>query len=549
MANLTALARRTDSLSAGLHARLESLGPWTGTSPRSRNGQELPSCPHGNGRRALESGFDAVAEAHRWANEVKTGSALIVLGGAGPAVWLAVLERNPSLVLVVEPRAEVWQNLFTLRDFTDCLSQSHWYAACADPDQWLTWISGRYHPLWDGSLELHFWRAATMGEERWERHQEAFARAVGSWSGDFSTQARFGARWYRNSLVNLSSLQPLGRGNLRDKLTTAPEGCIVAGAGPSLELALADKKNQTLLAGRPGNGWLLLSTDTALPALLLRGYTPDLVLCLDGQLPSAQHFHSPLPRGLPLLADLAALPLFHRLGLKVLPFLSGNPLGPVIRRFFPGLPQLDSASGNVSGLGLVFSAGLGARKTLLWGADLSYPHGKGYARGTYPYALQGQRTNRCSPLETRLGSACYGATDLRVVGTEKRYTTPLLREYRERMMSLSAGLRTNLKVVTTTGFAPFPSGLGSQLPNFVPFQGPGDASGFRLHWSERLSNLPRLPKGERMMEFLSRLSHDQQEDWLALWPLALAIHRVEGSQPDWQDRLVERALEPFKIDL
>lgn len=52
-----------------------------------------------------------------------------------------------------------------------------------------------------------------------------------------------------------------------------------------------------------------------------------------------------------------------------------------------------------------------------------------------------------------------------------------------------------------------------------------------------------------MMEFLSRLSHDQQEDWLALWPLALAIHRVEGSQPDWQDRLVERALEPFKIDL
>jgi hypothetical protein len=52
-----------------------------------------------------------------------------------------------------------------------------------------------------------------------------------------------------------------------------------------------------------------------------------------------------------------------------------------------------------------------------------------------------------------------------------------------------------------------------------------------------------------MVEFLSRLSRDRQEDWLALWPLALALNRLEGSLPDWQDRLVERALEPFKIDL
>ncbi len=546
---MAALARRTDSLSAGLHARLEALGPWSGNSPRSRTGEELPSCPLGNGRRALESGFDALAEAQRWATDVKPDSALIVLGGAGAAVWLAVLERDPSLVVVVEPRAEVWQNLFTLRDFTGCLSQSHWYAACAEPSDWLKWLSGRYHPLWDGSLEVRFWRPATLEDALWERHKEAFARAVHSWSGDFSTQARFGARWYRNSLLNLSFLQPLESGVLRDKLTTAPQGCIVAGAGPSLELALADKANQGLLLGRPGNGWLLLSTDTALPALLLQGYTPDLVLCLDGQLPSAQHFHAPLPSGLPLLADIAALPLFHRLGVKVIPFLSGNPLGAVIRRFYPGLPQLDGSCANVSGLGLVLAARLGARKTLLWGADLSYPQGKAYARGTYPYALHGQRTNRCSPLETRLASSCYGATDLRTVGPERRYTTPLLREYRQRMMSLAAGLRTELKVGPTSGFPGFPPGLGSESPSFVPFQTPGDAQGFRDHWKERLATLPRYGSAERMVEFLSRLPRDRQEDWLALWPLALALNRLEGSLPDWQDRLVERALEPFKIDL
>ncbi|MEI8093185.1 MAG: hypothetical protein WCG80_03145 [Spirochaetales bacterium] len=529
-ANLAALALRQEALSNGLWTRLRALGPWKGESPRSRAGQELPSVLANGRRLALESAYDAQKEAERWSSDLEPDTTLVVFGGAPPTLWKQA-SKGRALIVAVEPRLEVWQNLFTLCDFGAQLADPLWFATCEAPGRWLDWLASRYHPLWDGGVVIRWWRPATSGDDtRWEAHASEAQRRLASWSGDFSTQARFGARWYHNLLFNLRTLEPLKPGRVLDQFQERPAGAVIAGAGPGLEVSLALDANRRLLEGRPTNGWKLLATDTALPALLARGWRPDVVLCLDGQLPSAHHFHPPLPDGLPLLTDVASLPLFHRLGLTVLPFLSGHPMARVVQRHFSGLPRIEVPTANVSGLGLELAAAWGAQETRLWGVNLAYPWAKGYARGTYVYPLHLRAALRTSPGETRLLAGCYGAEDLqRHENTEGVcYTTPLLREYRVRMDQRRLELASKPAVP------------------FVPYSKAGNLEAWEADWRRRLQTLPKLPAGQPMAVWLASLPTDRQEDWLALWPLALAQLRLWGRKEGWHERLVEQALAPLQ---
>ncbi|HTH13942.1 MAG TPA: hypothetical protein VMB23_06070, partial [Spirochaetia bacterium] len=234
---------------------------------------------------------------------------------------------------------------------------------------------------------------------------------------------------------------------------------------------------------------------------------PDLVLCLDGQLPTYHHFVPARPQGVPVVADLASLPLVGRVGLPVVRYLSGHPFGAVVLRFFPELPVLDGSLANVSGLARTTALALGARRVEAWGADFCYRDGQAYARGTYVYDLGARRNTRLAPLEGLLGASCYGARGLertRDAAGRALDTTPLLRSYRDLWDRYS----------------------GPPTPVTLVHQGAGSRwEALRSHWSQRLNSLPLPARGRALHPFVRDLPADKRQDWVALWPLALALHR------------------------
>lgn len=524
--NLTLLSRRSDPPSKRLAAEMIPLGPAP-EGPRNRDGVPLPWLEAGGRVRALVSAYDAAKEAQRWASEFPGGTAA-VFGGAGTAAADALAAQGAVLIFWIEPRAEVWRSLFTWEDWTPWLGWDQWVPITGNAASWGQVLSGRYHPLWDGAFRTVEWRSAVQGfEGLWDGHRRATVETLAAAASDASTQARFGERWYRNTLVNLQRL-PAGR------IPSCPGATVViAGAGPGLEDALENPASLRWLEDRPRTGDRLFSTDTALPALTCRGIVPDLVLCLDGQLPTYHHFVSP-PPPVPLVADLASIPFLGRLAMPQVRFLSGHPFGAVVRQFFPDLPSLDGSLGNVSGLGLMAARALGARRVETWGVGFSYRDGKSYARGTYVYDLSARRADRLSPGETRLGASCYGAAGLERTKDDRGHfldTTPLLRDYRRR----------------------WDAAPDRVPPVLLEHQAAGDRwEAFSASWRYRLETLPLPPPGAPVQPFVRSLDPARQTDWRALWPLALALHRQGVDSLRLPRVAVERALsflqEPLKID-
>jgi len=504
-ANLRALAARPDPWSQALVRELGDRGPAPDLGLRSRDGRVLPGLAHEGRPRSLVSTFDAAKEAQRWAEGI--GGAVAVFGAAGRDALGALRSAGVTISFWVEPRPEVWRSLLTWEDWSDVADAADWIPVCGTPADWEAALTGRYHPLWDGAFRTLEWRSATAGAgEPWNAYRQAAVRALAAVAGDASTQARFGERWYRNSLANLRRLAA-------GRVEACPGArVVVAGAGPGLDDALANADNQRWLDRRPATGDKLFATDTALPALSARGVVPDLVLCLDGQLPTYHHFVKPRPAGVPLVADLSSIPLLGRLGMPVVRYLSGHPFGIVVRRFFPELPGLDGSLGNVSGLALRTAQALGARTVDAWGADFCYRDGQAYAHGTYVYDLAARHATRLEPMESRLGASCYAAAGLeRTRDSRGRAldTTPLLRDYRRRWV------------------APAPAPARVSLAHGAAGARWG---AFADHWRARLASLP-LPQGS-MHAFLLSQPGDTREDWLALWPLALALHRQGVAAPE-----------------
>jgi hypothetical protein len=379
-------------------------------------------------------------------------------------------------------------------------------------------LVNRYQPVWDGAFRSLEWRSAVEGHQAvWDDHRKEARRVLESVASDASTQARFGERWYRNTLVNLKRLKA-------GEVAGCPGArVVVAGAGPGLDEALSDPTNRRWLADRPETGDRLFSTDTALPALSARGIVPDLVLCLDGQLPSYHHFVTP-PPPVPLVADLASIPFLGRLPMPQVRFLSGHPFGAVVKRNFPELPFLDGSQGNVSGLGLATARALGAKSVDSWGVGFVYRNGQAYAHDTYVYELAGRRAGRLDPWETRLGASCYGASGLERTRDEQGRaidTTPLLRDYRRRWDA------------APTSVAPVALAHGAAGYRWVQFV---------AAWRKSLADLPLPPPDARFPSFVKSLDADRRADWWALWPLALAMHRQGVPVTELPRAVVGRAL-------
>jgi hypothetical protein len=502
--------------------------------------------------RPYHSSVDPQQEGRRLAAQYSECGYLVALG-LGGGYHLAPLLAHPALgrLLIVERDAALARAVLERIELRDLLGDRRVRLLLGpEPAEVAAALLAEYLPALHGGLQTMPLRAGVEEhKDYYRRVVAAIQQALGQAAGDYSVQVRFGKRWYLNTLANLERAE-------RCSLDLAPVArAAVAGAGPSLEGQIEELQK---LRPRP----FLIAADTALPALLGRGLTPELVVSIDCQLSSYHHFLQGLPRRVPLVLDLASPPVLTRLANRILFFASAHPLAQYLSARFRPLPFLDTSGGNVAQAAVSVALALGARELFLLGLDFSYPEGKPYSRGTYLYPLFGSNASRLAPLEGSLLSFVYGRPGLyreRSRGS-LRFGTSQLRGYKERLEALA---RT-----AAARFTSLPGrGVALELPERSPpavTEGPRDgapegsrdgAAGDLLDgapaftdWRTFLQRYVRGLEGlaappEAAGRFLLELDPESRKLWATLLPAAASLREELPPAEREGRRVLERARE------
>lgn len=505
----------------------------------------------GDRPRPYHSTVDPVREGVRLAAQYADSGYLVVLGlGAGyhitpllalPSVArLLIVECDPALARAVLERIDLRSLLLDRR--TRLLLGP-------EPEEVVETLLAEFQPVVHGSLKTMPLRASIEEHEGYYRQVVgAVQRAAGRIADDYSVQARFGRKWYLNTLANLEKVE-------RFAVALPPvERAAVAGAGPSLERQV---EQLAVLRPRP----FLVATDTSLPALLGWGCTPDLVVSIDCQLASYHHFLQGLPRQVPLALDLASPPVLSRLAERTLFFASAHPFARYLSARWRRLPSFDTSGGNVAQAAVSVALLLGAREVFLLGLDFSYPEGKPYSRGTYIYPLFRSGESRLAPLEGRLLSFLLDGPALFRERGERflRYSTRQLLGYKQRLEAMARNTAARFTVLAGDGVAldlpdrSLPQAAGRR-PDRLLSAGAASADwrSFLRHYTDSLERLaaPTQPAGK----FLLELDAESRMLWATLLPAAAALreslppsertgHRVLARAREWSVANARRLLD------
>ena len=459
--NLLALSKRNSDLSARLFAATSHKYTFL----RSSSGEIIPAIA-GLGR-SLHSTVDPKREARRlvsYAGEDASAGFWVFLGlGAGFTQEEALKTAGVCRVMVIEYDAGGVAQLFRYRDYTPLLEDPR-FTLLVDPDPDLIekTILEMYRPaLYGGIKTLPLRPRIDIDKNFFTEAADAVQRAVEKTSADYSVQAHFGMRWFANIIRNLEAaggqkgseglfgLQTVG---LRTE-GSLPLHAAICAAGPSLDAQIPLLAEQIEKKG--SQKLIVISTDTAFPALLSRGVKPDAVVSIDCQHISYHHFMGADCRNIPLFLDISGPPILA--GFSDFPFFfsGGHPLALYISRCWRHIPLLDTSGGNVTYACLSLAENLGARQITVYGADFSYPDGKIYTNGSYIFQLFAGKQNRLTPLEAQVSTLLFRnpfllPEDAGDSHGNRRYETAILRFYRKAFEKKASGM--NAEVSAAQGF-------------------------------------------------------------------------------------------------
>jgi hypothetical protein len=507
--NLQLLHMKDPELFARLSAAQTTRGRYTFLE--SRTHKVVPAIVDGAGQaHALHSTVDPEKEAQRLAAALNEGWAepgfVVFLGlGAAYAVEAALNANTASHILVIEFGIDGIAELFCSREYA-ALGDPR-FTLLVDPDAGLIQqtILELYSPCLCGGIRVLPLRTRVeQDKERFAMASGAVQQTIEKVSADYSVQAHFGIRWFSNIIRNMGIAQALNPG--APKIAAIGNAAIsgtaaICAAGPSLnaQIPLLRTRRETTF---------IITTDTALPALLAEGVKPDAIVSIDCQHISYYHFignGSDCP-DIPLFLDIASPPLLSGFSRRLFYFAGGHPLAAYIRLKWMPLPALDTSGGNVTYACLSLAEQLGARRITVYGADFSYPLGNAYARGTYFYPLFERKQNRLSPLEAGVSSFLYRSTFLPPENEGARgkaspcYETNSLRFYRksfeekasymEAEVSAEIGLGIPLEIRKKAN-KPFISGI----TDFAPKKPLMDSREFLAQYKKDIKALPVFGRG------------------------------------------------------
>ncbi|MDR1215591.1 MAG: DUF115 domain-containing protein [Treponema sp.] len=398
----------------------------------SKTKKIVPAIHEDGENHALHSLFDPEREAARLLDTVKGEGFIIFLGLGGGFFVREALKRNIALVLVIDFDREGLDEIFSAIPnvlLGEGKKKAH---LLIDPSKTEIeqFILDHYHPaLMNGIRCLPLRPRTRVDAVAFKNTEEAITEAVRKVASDFSVQSTFGLRWFSNILHNMKKLAANAATftDAKARLPHVKHAAVVA-AGPSL-----DEQIPLLRKFKEVQGFVI-ATDTAFPRLMYENIEPDAIISIDCQIWTYRHFRGRIPENTLLFFALEG-GVINAAG-RICFFAGGHPLSRYISRFVYPLLEIDTSGGNVTYAAVALAEALGAETTTLYGADLSYPFGKTYARGTWLYDFYGNQSSRFQPTETWFSDLLYRTLLEKKENSLKDswyYETPVFAMYRQHL--------------------------------------------------------------------------------------------------------------------
>ncbi len=274
-----------------------------------------------------------------------------------------------------------------------------------------------------------------LNKEIYKKMQLALEEEVRTYWQNKITLINMSKLWMKNLFYNLKST--CGARDISSLITDKP--IIVTGAGPSLEESF--KWIEKVIGDV-----IILTVDTALPALLDAGIKPDYVFMLESQLINLQDFLPHHNSDITLICDITSNPLIIRLFRDNLYFYSSrfHPLKLFDRLISFGLlPASIPPLGSVGVASVHTALKITNGPVLFTGLDFSYIAEKTHARGTPVNRIMHFTSSRIKPAGMMSYEAIFKRPLLKLEGKDKSETISdlILRSYSLQLKKEISGTR------------------------------------------------------------------------------------------------------------
>ncbi len=300
-----------------------------------------------------------------------------------------------------------------------------------------------YLPAKYGNLKIVEQRAwVNENQNQIEKINSTLQKTLGIISADYSVQAHFGKIWTSNIMNNSLLAQKHHLYSFENKADILKKTAVIVAAGPTL-----DKTLSLLCDNNTRENYFIISTDTAAQTLYKHVITPEVIVSIDGQSVSYNHFinqkksDSTNQSGNPgqggtspvfafdLCSNSSAERYVCEKDSKVFFFCSGHPLSSAINASNGyALPVIFSGAGTVTITAVDLAVQSGFEKLLILGADFSYSKGKAYSSGTYLDTLYNKDSSKLSKAEGTFSKLMF-RTELKSLSQDVK-TTEILEAYK-----------------------------------------------------------------------------------------------------------------------
>ena len=482
---------------------------------KSKDGSSVPVLTENSGRFQLHSLYNPVKEGGKLfqINKANSGFVIIFGLGAGYHIFPYIDDQRINSILIIDKNKEYLRKLIENIDLSRIFS-SRKVDFLLDPDfdELQKNLCEKYNPSIHGDLKISHLANRVISEQEFFNKITADIRTViESISDDFASQAQFGKRWFKNTLYNLEFADKYS------KPVPPAKKVLVAGAGPSLE-------NQISHLLKHKEDSILISTDTALPFLFAREIVPDLIISIDCQHITYNHFLGLDIENIPVILDLSSPVHLSRKFRNRVYFSSGHPFSRYLATYWKFFPAIDTSGGNVGHSAVSLAHSLGASQVYLYGLDYSYPGGKPYAKNSLLYSYYMNRESRLSPATGSVYSFVFSNTKNRKINNSV-ITNSKLDSYHDRLKDF---IKLNNISTESAPLSPRDLSFNFQPPDSRPvFFGSGSSSvSWKTFLEDYMIKLKELPEvGDIFNNYYQSLSKKEKELWATVFPVCASIRK------------------------
>ena len=394
---------------------------------QAKNGTLIPVFTNG---KTMESRYNPERDAETLCNSIENNFDFFLVLGIGSGLFIKKLsERFPVARIIA---FELYQEDIDFLRQSDILKEleKNNHIIFSSLDSLEEDLSQNYIPAKYGDLKI-------IEQRAWLNENAVFInqinsilqKTMGIISADFSVQSHFGKIWTTNILNNSLLAEKIynkaksnrSLSNIFSKDSLQKTAVIIA-AGPTLD------KTISILNDR--NKYFIIATDTAGSSLIKHKIIPDVIVSIDGQNVSYNHFlnNNSTLYAFDLCSNFSAAKHIAETGNKLFFFYTGHPLANAINTSFGNIfPYLFSGAGTVTITATDLAVKAGFKKILVLGADFSYTNGKPYAAGTYLDSLYNQKSVKIDSAEKAFSKLMF-RTEL--LNSDNTQTTPILEAYK-----------------------------------------------------------------------------------------------------------------------